>query len=383
MVEAASRSLGPRLRHGVVTAPRPVTSSTDAWNGLEWIAAAHPLPDAGSLAAGRLALDIAARRADRAGLLVLLSGGASSMLSVPAPGVALADKVAATWVLLKAGAEIHELNAVRKHLSAIKGGRLAAGAGPVRTCAVSDVVGPTEDDPSVIGSGPTVADPSTCADALQALARLGVRDQCPASVVACLEAGRRGERPETPKPGDPSLADSVFEVVGNRHDAMAGATDAAVRLGYLVVTWHEPVIGEARDAAATYARRLLRLAAGVGRPVCLLSSGETTVRVSGDGRGGRNQEFALALARHLAGAPRPVMTASAGTDGVDGPTDAAGAIVDGTSLARARSLGLAEPEDYLMRNDSYHFFEPLGDLIRTGSTDTNVGDLQVTLMPRR
>ncbi len=377
MADAAIRRFGSRLRAGVVTASRSGSVEAD---GLDWIAAAHPLPDKRSLAAGRRALDIAAQRQGRDGLLVLLSGGASSMLAVPAPGVSLGEKVSTTALLLQAGAVIHELNAVRKHLSAIKGGRLAADAGPVRTYAVSDVVAQNEDDPSVIGSGPTVPDPSTFADALQVVERLGVREACPAAALTHLESGRRGDRPETTKPGDSSLADSTVRIIGNRHDAMAGAAAAAARLGYLVVTWQEPVTGEAREAAAEHARRVLRLATGVGRPLCLLSSGETTVRVTGDGRGGRNQEFALALVRRLAHAPRAVTVACAGTDGVDGPTDAAGAVVDGESLDRSRSHGLEAPELYLARNDAYSYFEPLGDLIRTGPTGTNVGDLQVSLV---
>jgi hydroxypyruvate reductase len=377
MAQVAARRLGARLRRGVVTAAAPPNESR---RGVRWIEAAHPLPDAGSLSAGRFALDLAARPERRHALLVLLSGGASSMLAVPASDVPLGDKLDAVALLLRAGTPIDRLNAVRKHLSAIKGGQLARDAGRVLTYAVSDVVAPVENDPSVIGSGPTVPDATTFADACGALEAAGVVARCPRSVRDHLEAGRRGARDETPKPGDPRLAGSVFRIVGSRHDAMHGAVAAAVRRGYLTVTVHEPITGEARMAALHYASRVEALSRTTSRPVCLVSTGETTVRVVGDGRGGRNQEFALALASRLDGMDRDVTVASAGTDGIDGPTDAAGAIVDRETVRRARSAGLEPPATYLMRNDAYSFFEGLGDLIRTGPTVTNVGDLQVAIL---
>jgi hydroxypyruvate reductase len=380
MTSAACAVLGDRLRRGVVTASRP-----EAWrgDGLEWIAASHPLPDAGSERAGRRALELAATPEGRAGLLVLLSGGASSMLAVPASGVTLADKIDTAGRLLAAGAPIHALNAVRKHLSGIKAGRLAAAAGPLQAYAVSDVVAPVENDPSVIGSGPTVADPTTFADALQVLDRYEVRGRLPPTVIDVLEAGVRGERPETPKPGDPRLAQARLAIVGTRHQATDGAALAAAARGYLVVTRQEPVVGEARQAGRALVERLQRLAAQVDRPLCLLSSGETTVRVTGDGRGGRNQELVLAQVRPLASFEIEAAVASVGTDGIDGPTTAAGACADTTTLVRATAAGLAEPDAFLARNDSYAYFAALGDLIVTGATSTNVGDLQVALVRPR
>jgi glycerate-2-kinase len=264
---------------------------------------------------------------------------------------------------------------VRKHLSAIKGGRLAAAAGATVTLAISDVVAPVADDPCVIGSGPTVPDPTTFADALAALDRFALRGRVPPAVVALLERGAGGEVEETIKAGDARLARASFHVIGSRLDALAGARERAAALGYTVVEVPEPIVGEAREAGAWLARR----AAAAGAPrVCVLAAGETTVRVRGRGRGGRNQELALAAALEGPGTGGGWVLASAGTDGVDGPTDAAGAIVDPTTLARAAAAGL-DPRRFLENNDVYRFFEPLGDLIRTGPTGTNVGDVQVVL----
>jgi len=350
---------------------------------LERLTGGHPVPNFGSEAAGRRALAMAAAARPDERVLVLLSGGASALLAAPAAGLTLADKQRATTVLLNEGAEIHRLNVVRKHLSAIKGGQLAvATVAPCLTLMISDVVG---DDPSVIASGPTVADPSTFRDALDAIDHLGGRAAYPAAVVAHLERGMAGKNPETPKPGDPRLARSGALVVGGRRQAMEGAAATARRLGYHVVVLEQPVVGEAREAAVVQIGHMAEVAAAADRrrPVCVISSGETTVRVTGLGRGGRNQEFALAAAtmrEHLGtSAPGRWMLASVGTDGVDGPTDAAGAVVDATTVERAIRAGLAPPGEFLHNNDAYGFFAPLGDLIKTGPTGTNVGDLQVFL----
>src|SRR5581483_7275943 len=231
----------------------------------------------------------------------------------------------ATDRLLKAGADIRALNTVRKHLSAIKGGWLAATAtGPSLTLAVSDVVG---DDLSVIASGPTVPDPSTFDEALHVVERFGGATAYPAPVIARLRAGSRGAAPETPKPGDPRLARARARVIGGRVDAMEAARRAAAARGYAVITIDEPVVGEAREAAVSCFQAVLGRAASAPRPLCVVSSGETTVHVKGSGTGGRNQEFALALVELMASvAAAPVALASVGTDGIDGPTDAAGAV---------------------------------------------------------
>ena len=337
------------------------------------------MPTSESERAGRRALDVAASLQPDEALLVLLSGGASALMAVPAAGLTLADKQATTRHLLRAGANIHELNTVRKHLSAIKGGWLAAVApGPCRTFAISDVVG---DDPSVIGSGPTVPDASTFRDAQDILQRFagGAAGVYPAAVTARITAGTRGDVPETPKPNDPRLADAVTTVIGGRRQAMDGAAGEGTSRGYHVIRIDDAVVGDARTVALSHLRAVLARAADVPRPACFVSSGETTVRVTGDGIGGRNQEFALACAGALPGLGGPAVVASIGTDGIDGPTDAAGGLVDGTTLDRARAARL-DPVAFLERNDTYHFFEALGDLIHTGPTGTNVGDLQVILL---
>lgn len=338
----------------------------------------HPVPDEGSVAAGRRALEIASAATADDRLVVLLSGGASALLAAPVEGVRLDEKRAATDTLLRAGADIYALNTVRKHLSRVKGGRLAAAAGgPSATFAVSDVVG---DDLSVIGSGPTVADPTSYADALRVIDRCSSRRSMPAAVVRWLERGARGEVPDTPKPGDPRLSRAQALVVASRLDALAGARRAAEALGYAVAVHAAPVTGEARVSARGFLAAALDLACRLPRPACVLAAGETTVRVTGSGRGGRNQELALALARSLVEIG-PAAVASLGTDGIDGPTDAAGAIVDSTTISRAAAVRLGDPEDFLDRNDSYTFLRGIGDLVFTGPTGTNVGDLQILLLP--
>lgn len=345
-------------------------------------AGSHPLPDAESVNAGARALALAAQaraRGDR--LVVLLSGGASAMLAAPAEGIPLDDKIALTALLLRSGLAIGDINAIRKHVSAIKGGRLAAAAGRSITFALSDVHGPIEDDPAVIGSGPTVGDPSTFADADRALRRAGLLDIIPASVRDHLSRGLSRGLEETVKPDDARLASAAFVLAGSRRDAMAGAREAAVALGYEVECVGPPTVGEASAAAARFLERAL--SAGRGAPArCIIASGETTVTLpaSGGGRGGRNQEFALSAAALLSESSVAAL-ASAGTDGIDGPTSAAGAFADASTMARARARGL-DPAAALAAHDSHTFFAALGDLIVTGPTHTNVGDLQIFLIRR-
>jgi hydroxypyruvate reductase len=349
---------------------------------LEWFDAAHPSPNAASEAAGRRALALAAESRTDGTLIVLLSGGASSMLAVPAAALSLADKIATSSALMNAGVPIADLNCVRKHLSAVKGGRLAATARRTITWAISDVNGPIADDPAVIGSGPTVADPSTSMEALEIVRRSGVGAELPASVMAHLEKGTD----ETPKPGDPRLRDSLYTVMANRHLAMDGAARIARGLGYDVQVIQQATSGEARDAGLAFASSALDEGPVHGRatsrPRCIIASGETTVRVRGRGRGGRNQEFALSAVPVLASLMpwnRAAVLASAGTDGIDGPTDAAGAIADTSSGERALGGGVRW-DAALADNGAYDFFEPLGDLIVWGPTGTNVGDVHVLLV---
>lgn len=378
MFRAAAESLPPGAR-AIVAGPGE--TGTPPGSGVQAFAAGHPAPTSASVAAGEQALRLAEECRGEA-LLVLLSGGASAMLAAPARGVTLAEKTATARRLMEAGAAIDELNCVRKHLSRIKGGQLAAAAaGATLTLALSDVHAPVADDPSVIGSGPTVADPTTFADALDVVRHRGV--EVPPAVRAHLERGARGESPETVKPGDPRLSQCEFVVIGNRQTAVTGAAAAARRLGYTVVAFDDPTTGEAAEAGRTFASRALTAAASIAGPVCVVGSGETTVTVRGPGRGGRNQEFAMGaaspLAERPAGAGRAAVIGSAGTDGIDGPTDAAGAVVDAGTFRRAGRQGL-DPATFLARNDTYAFFDTLGDLVRWGPTGTNVGDVHVLLL---
>ncbi len=385
MVRAALEGMGARVQRALVIAPpdtwadlktRPYGATTAA--PVETVTAEHPQPGAGSERGGRLALALSAAVPADGELVVLLSGGASSLMAAPAEGLTLEDKRAATSVLLRSGADIYGLNTVRKHLSAIKGGRLAAACpAACRALVLSDVVG---DDLSVIASGPTVPDASTYADALQIVEAFGSASVLPVSVMRHLEAGARGDREESPKPGDPRLSHARTALIGSRADAMQGAADAARRLGYAVEVIADPVVGEARVAGAQHARAALGRARALPRPACVIASGETTVHVVGNGRGGRNQEMTLAAAEVLAAAGGTAAFASIGTDGIDGPTDAAGAMADTQTLDRARAAGLGEPSAYLDANNAYAWFERLGDLVVTGPTGTNVGDLQLFLL---
>ena len=366
MAEAAARRPGLHIREGLIV------TNVAADGPFPVLVGSHPVPTQASEAAGLAALRLARSARAEETFLVLLSGGASALMAVPIDGITLADKARTTEVLLKHGASIGALNCVRKHLSAIKGGRLAAATvARTVTLAISDVVG---DDLTVIGSGPTVADTSTYGDALLALDEHGGRPRFPPAVVSRLVAGARGDLPETPKQAQTSA--SIARVIGSRHEAMAGAAHEARTRGYSVHISEAAVLGEARVAA----KRAMAGAAAAGgaSPVCLISSGETTVHVTGGGRGGRNQEFALACVEAMSRFQAAAL-ASVGTDGVDGPTDAAGAVVDSTTLQRAGSNSLS-PAHYLEHNDAYAFFAALGDLIQTGPTGTNVGDLQVILL---
>jgi len=351
--------------------------------------AGHPVPDE----AGRRAADEVEALARSLGpddlLLLLVSGGASALLPAPAEGLTLDDKARTTSALLRAGATITELNAVRKHLSRLKGGGLARAAAPARIAclALSDVVG---DDPSTIASGLAAPDPTTYETALDVLERKGVRDGVPAAVRRHLEAGARGERPETPKPGDPLFRRVAFVVVGSNRLSVAASAREARRQGLRPLVLTTRLEGEAREVAPALAA-VLRECVEEGRPatppVCLLAGGETTVTVRGSGRGGRNQELVLAGAEPLAAFPVPAVIASLATDGVDGNSDAAGGVADDRTLARAEELGLAPPSAFLAENDSRSFLGPLGDLIITGPTGTNVMDLTAlvagTRAPRR
>jgi glycerate-2-kinase len=361
------------LARGVVAGPRTASFATKPF---EWFDAGHPLPNDASVDAARLALELARQTDADDWLVVLLSGGASAMLAAPAAGLSLADKIETTKAMMTAGLPIDALNCVRKHVSSVKGGWLAAAAARSLTLALSDVHGPIPDDPSVIGSGPTVADPTSFADAVRMLRDVpGI----PARVRQHLETGIAGAIPETIKPGDLRLREAHHQVIGNSRTALEGARRVASSLGYVVNVVEEPTRGEARVASREFVARARQVAAEGVRPVCVLAAGETTVHVTGRGRGGRNQEFALAGTPALGTIGRAALLVSAGTDGTDGPTDAAGALVDSSTLERSARAGV-DWESRLADNDAYHFFEPLGDLIEWGPTGTNVGDLHALLI---
>jgi glycerate 2-kinase len=336
--------------------------------------AGHPVPDAESLAAAERTLELAASATADDLVLALMSGGASANWIAPAAGLTLGEKQAINRALLKSGAAIGEINTVRKHLSRIKGGRLAQRAHPARvvTLAISDVPG---DDPAVIGSGPTVPDPTTLADARAVVARFRLEVSDPVGRALADPAN------ESPKPGDPAFARTTFRLVARPSDAFAAAEAAIRARGYDCVFLGDRVEGEARDVAADHARLARELRAKGGRSI-ILSGGELTVTIRGKGRGGPNQEYALALAQALRAAPG-IAAVAGDTDGTDGgggsPDDPAGAFVDETTLARASRLGL-DPAAFLAENDSTGFFERLGDLLRPGPTYTNVNDFRAILV---
>ena len=375
MACAAADALGDRLAGGVAVGLRPGSGRSLP---LEWIDGAHPVPDERSVRAAARALEVARQsRTCGEALLVLLSGGASAMLAVPAEGISLDDKRQVTEALLRAGASIRDLNCVRKHLSGIKGGRLATAAGRCCTLAISDVHVPP-DDPATIGSGPTAADDTTYADALRVIDELGIA--VPRAVRTHLERGAAGAIEETPRADDPGLLMSRFEVIANRRTAMDAAAREAMRRGYLVRVVEPPTHGEAHDTGRKFVELALATAP-VTAPQCTIAAGETTVTVKGNGRGGRNQEFVLGAAAALAEAPAVAVVGSAGTDGIDGPTDAAGALASSTTLTRLHALGIGV-DDVLARNDAYPALERLGNLIKWGPTLTNVGDVHVVLTMR-
>ena len=342
----------------------------------EWIESSHPFPDERSEAAGNRAIAIAQSVHSGEALVILLSGGASALMASPVDGLSLADKIETTRLMMASGADIHALNTVRRHLSKVKGGRLAAACvGTTLTLAISDVVG---DDLHAIGSGPGVPDTTSWSDAAAALERFGGGAHSD-RVRRVIGAGVDGRLPDTPKPGHPSVARARARVIGSRLDAMEGARVAASERGYQAIVMSEAVTGEAREAAPKWLERVRGLLGPSPRKVCVISSGETTVRVTGKGAGGRNLEFALAIAQSMSTLPGSAM-ASIGTDGIDGSSGVAGALVDSTTMARAAQARLELPGNYLATNDSFAFFAPLGDAVRLGRTDTNVGDLQVLLI---
>jgi glycerate 2-kinase len=379
MAQALEEILGERLDGGMVVVKDGHGGPTQKIRIFE---ASHPVPDERGVAAGS---EIAKFLQENAGpktlVFCLLSGGGSALLVSPAPGLSLANKQETTRLLLACGADIAEINSIRKHMSQLKGGGLArlAGDSKVVSLIVSDVVGDRLD---TIASGPTVPDHSTWTDCREILERYEIWDQVPSTVSTRIQDGLSGNIPDTPKPGQPQLAGVLNLIVsGNRH-ALDYASAKAKELGYTPLILSSTIEGETYDVArmhAAMAREARQTGHPLAPPCCLISGGETTVTLGDNpGKGGRNMEFALACVLDLEGIDG-VLALSAGTDGTDGPTDAAGAQADGGTAARARELGL-NPRDYLERHDAYNFFKPLEDLLITGPTRTNVMDIRLMLI---
>ena len=372
MYAALADILADRLTAGIVVTKSPTLIPKSQFPNSpipQIIVAGHPVPDENSVRGAQAVADLARRATERDLLICLISGGASALLTLPAPGLTLLDLQELTQALLRSGATINEMNTVRKHLSRIKGGQLTRLAHPATlvTLVLSDVVG---DPLAVIASGPTVPDPTTAANARAVLARYGIRET--RFLQALLE---------TPKPGDPAFEHAQQTIVGSNRLAALAAVERARRLGFNTLLLSTYVEGEAREVAkvaAALAKGIRAHGDPLPPPACLVWGGETTVTVRGDGKGGRNQELALAAALALDGWPDVLLMALA-TDGNDGPTDGAGAIVTGETVARAHALGL-DPQAALAANDSYPFFAALGDLLRTGPTGTNVNDLLFLLV---
>jgi hydroxypyruvate reductase len=337
----------------------------------------HPVPDAGGLAGTRQIVQIVETASANDTMFFVLTGGASALLVEPAPGLSFADVQTANRSLVNAGAQIDEINAVRKHLSAVTGGRLRQRARCAAFCtlAISDVIG---DAPPAIGSGPTVADPSTFQQCVAIVERYGLRAALPRAVVEHLERGVAGLVAETPKAASPIFRDSHYRIVASNRISIDAAARVAGERGCRVEILTTEMQGHTHDAARRFAAALRQAAnARSDAPIVILAGGETTLPVQGTGIGGRNQEFALVAALELQGLDG-VCILSAGTDGTDGPTDAAGAFIDGTTVARAAARGL-DANDFLRRQDSYTLLDALGDLHRTGPTGTNVMDLAIGL----
>ncbi len=377
MALALEEVLGDRIRGGVVSVKH---GHGVPLRRIQVREAGHPVPDEGGVLAATELTALLAETGPRDLVFCVISGGGSALLPAPAEGLTLEDKQETTKRLLECGAAIQEINTIRKHLSRTKGGRLARLAHPstLVSLVLSDVVG---DPLDAIASGPTVPDPTTYDDCLRILVRYELEARVPRPVLRHLEAGARGEVPETPKPGDPAFERSRTAIVGNNALALHAARERAQVLGYHTLVLSSVVEGETREVArvhAAIAKEILASGNPVPRPACVLSGGETTVTIRGGGTGGRNQEFALAAALDIEGLDG-VLLFSGATDGTDGPTDAAGAWADGSTVQRGREAGL-NAAAMLRENDSYTFFQGVGDLLVTGPTRTNVMDLRVVLV---
>ena len=377
MALALQDLLGEKIRGGVIVVKYGYPLQLER---IEVVEAGHPIPDAAGQRGARQVMDLARRCSHEDLLFFLVSGGGSALLPCPSRGLSLEDKQRTTEALIKSGATIEDVNAVRKHISQIKGGRLAQLAAPARLISLilSDVV---NDSIEAIASGPTAPDSSTYADCVKTIQRYDLGSRIPAAVVDFLERGAKGQVAETLKPSNSVFQNVQNLIVGSNRSALEAARQHAEALGYHVWVLSGSMEGESRAVAKSYCaivQEIVRTNKPVSRPACILSGGETTVTVRGDGLGGRNQEFALAAAIEGDGLDG-VVVLSGGTDGTDGPTEAAGGIIDGSTVTRGRAKNL-DPQTFLARNDSYHFLLATDDLLITGPTFTNVMDLQIALV---
>ncbi|MFZ0430040.1 MAG: glycerate kinase [Acidobacteriota bacterium] len=376
MARAVEGLLGDRISDGCVNVK---TGHAVPTQRVEIVEAGHPIPDAKGLEGTKRILHLLEKASERDLVLCLLSGGGSALLPCPADGVSFDEKQQTTSILLRCGATIHEINAIRKHISSVKGGNLARRAYPATlvTLILSDVVG---DDLDSIASGPTVPDRSSFQDCRRILEKYGIENDLPPTVRRRLEMGLHGDIEETPKEGDPVFARTWNAIIANNLLAVTSAAARARELGYRTLVLSTMIEGETREVAkvhAAVAKEIRKNHQPLPPPACIISGGETTVTIAGSGLGGRNQEFVLAAALEIGGWPG-IVVLSGGTDGTDGPTDAAGALADGRTMERALALGL-DGRQFLRDNDSYHFFEALHDLLKTGPTLTNVMDLRLIL----
>ena len=369
--------LGDKVAKGIINVKYGHTSKLGR---IKLIEAGHPVPDKN----GRQGAEAIIGLVNNAGkddlILCLISGGGSALLPLPFPSLTLKDKQDTIKILLFCGAAIHEINALRKHISMIKGGRLAQAAHPASLVSLilSDVVG---DNPDVIASGPTVPDPSGFDDCMKIIDKYNIRKKLPKAVIRHIKDGISGWVPETPKTGDPAFDNTYNLIIGSNIEAISAASKKARELGYKTMILSSMIQGDTTQVAHVHsaiAREIIQTGNPIPSPACILSGGETTVTIKGKGLGGRNQEFALAAVIDIASTENIVIL-SGGTDGTDGPTDAAGAIADTNTLSRATDMGL-NPGYFLANNDSYHFFQKLGDLLITGPTNTNVMDLRIVLV---
>ncbi len=377
MAKAIEDILGTRITHGCIIVKYGYTRTLFA---IETIEAAHPLPDQNSIAGAKQIKQLLEDASVDDLVISLISGGGSALLSLPPANLSLEEKQCATDLLIKSGAAIHEINVVRRHLSLVKGGNLARAAYPstVLNLMVSDVVG---DKIDVIASGPFVHDDSSFSDALGVLGKFNLIRRIPPGALAHITEGAHNELNKTDDRNDNKLAKTTHLIIASNILCLEAAKQTAEDLGYNSIILSSAIEGDTREAAAWHSRIAMEVTASSNplmAPACIISGGETTVRVMGSGKGGRNMEFAMQAASFIDGFEN-IMIASIGTDGTDGPTDAAGAMAHGFTMKNAAGMGL-DINQYLQNNDSYHFFKSLGDLIVTGPTHTNVMDIRIILI---